>query len=198
MNMEVILDNLVKQRSLLGEKLGEQPSYTLLIAKCTAQALREHLEVNAALEGNEIIIYDTININIAVDTPFGLLVPVIRRVDEKPIDVLLAEYKDVVKRAREGLLKEKDIIGGTFTITNLGMFDIDSFTPIINPPQAAILGINRGVKKPLVTDTGEIKIATVTTLSLSFDHRILDGAPAARFLRRVKHYIENPGEINWL
>ncbi len=198
LNMEVSADNLIKFRGELAEKLGVKPSYTVLLLKCAAKALRENIELNASLEGNEIVIYDTININIAVDTPFGLLVPVLRQVDEKTLEELMKEYKDVIEKARKGLLKEKDVIGGTFSLTNLGMLGVDSFTPIINPPQVAILGINRMVKKPYVDEeTGEIKVGTFVNLSLTVDHRVIDGAPAARFLQRVKHYIEHPEEVKW-
>ena len=198
LNMEVSADNLIKFRGELAEKLGVKPSYTVLLLKCVAKALRENIELNASLEGNEIVIYDTININIAVDTPFGLLVPVLRQVDEKNLEELMKEYKDVIDKARRGLLKEKDVIGGTFSLTNLGMLGVDSFTPIINPPQVAILGINRMVKKPYVDEeTGEIKVGTFVNLSLTVDHRVIDGAPAARFLQRVKHYIEHPEEVKW-
>lgn len=197
-NMEVLMDNLKEFRNRISEKLGVKPSYTVLITKCVAKALRDHIELNATLENNEITIYDTININIAVDTPFGLITPVLRKVDEKGLEELLKEYNDVINRARKGLLKEKDIIGGTFSITNLGMLGVDSFTPIINPPQIAILGINRMVKKPyFYEETGEIKIGTFMNLSLSFDHRAIDGAPAARFLQRVKYYIEHPEKVEW-
>ena len=197
-NMEVSMDKLIETRKKLAEKLGVKPSYTVLLAKCVAKALRDHIELNATLENNEIIIYDTININIAVDTPFGLITPVLRRVDEKGLEELLKEYNDIIERTRKGLLKEKDIIGGTFSITNLGMLGVDSFTPIINPPQVAILGVNRMVKKPFVDEeTGEIKIGTFMNLSLTFDHRAVDGAPAARLLQRVKYYLEHPEEVNW-
>ena len=192
------MDKLIETRKKLAEKLGVKPSYTVLLAKCVAKALRDHIELNATLENNEIIIYDTININIAVDTPFGLITPVLRRVDEKGLEELLKEYNDIIEKTRKGLLKEKDIIGGTFSITNLGMLGVDSFTPIINPPQVAILGVNRMVKKPFVDEeTGELKIGTFMNLSLTFDHRAVDGAPAARFLQRVKYYLEHPEEVNW-
>ena len=198
-NMEVSMDRLVGLREELAGEVGVKPSYTVLIAKCVARAIRDYIEVNATLEGDEVVIYDTININIAVDTPLGLLVPVLRRVDERGLRELLKEYGDLVSRAKKGLLKEKDVIGGTFTITNLGMYGVDSFTPIINPPQVAILGVGRMARKPYVDgETGEVKVGTFMNLSLVIDHRAIDGAPAARFLQRVKHYIEHPEEVSWL
>jgi len=197
-NMEVLMDRLIELRERLAGRLGYKPSYTILLAKCVAKALREHIDVNAALKNDEIIVYDTININIAVDTPFGLITPVLRRVDEKSLEELVREYNDIVGRTRRGLLKEKDVAGGTFTITNLGMLGVDSFTPIINPPQIAVLGVNRMTRKPYVDEEeGKIKIGTFMNLSLTFDHRAIDGAPAARFLQKVKYYLEHPEEISW-
>ncbi|WP_461862735.1 dihydrolipoamide acetyltransferase family protein [Thermococcus sp.] len=193
-NMEVEMDNLMKMREILAGKLGKKPSYTVLMLKCIAKAIRDFIEINATMEGGRIVIYDSININVAVDSPIGLITPVIRDVDKKSLPELLEDYKDIVDRAKRGMLKEKDFVGGTFTVTNLGMFGVDTFTPIINPPQIAILGVNRIVEKPVVKE-GEIKKAHVMMLSLSFDHRAIDGAPAARFLQRLKHYLENPEEV---
>jgi len=194
LNMEVEMDKLIEMRKKLAEKLGKKPSYTVLMLKCIAKAIRDFIEVNATMEDGKITIYDSININVAVDSPMGLITPVIRDVDKKSLEELLSDYQNLVDRAKKGLLKEKDFIGGTFTVTNLGMFGIDSFTPIINPPQIAILGLNRIVKKPVIKE-GEIKICNVMNLSLSFDHRAIDGAPAARFLQKVKYYLENPEEV---
>ena len=181
-------------RKKLAEKLGEKPSYTVLMLKCIAKAIRDFIEINASMEEEKIVIYDSININVAVDSPIGLITPVIRDVDKKSLGELLKDYADIVERAKSGILKEKDFVGGTFTVTNLGMFGVDSFTPIINPPQIAILGLNRIAQKPIV-ENREIKIASVMTLSLTFDHRAIDGAPAARFLERVKYYLEHPEEV---
>lgn len=194
LNMEIKMDNLVEIREKLAERLGKKPSYTVLMLKCIAKAIRDFIEINAAIEGDRIIIYDDININIAVDSPIGLITPVIRNVDRKSLEELLNDYQDLVERVRQGVIKEKDFVGGTFTVTNLGMFGVESFTPIINPPQIAILGVNRITKKPIV-ENGEIKMANVMILSLSFDHRAIDGAPAARFLQKVKYYLENPEEV---
>ncbi len=198
LNTEVRTDEFIKYREVLAKKLGgSKPSYTLMIAKCVAKALKEYPRINATIEGDEVTEYDTVNMNIAVDTPIGLLTPVIREVFRRGINELMRDYADVIERARRGKLKERDIIGGTFTITNLGMFGIDTFTPIINPPQVAILGVNRMVKKVVPTEEGGLEVATVMNLSLTFDHRVIDGAEAARFLSRIKHYIEHPEEVNW-
>lgn len=193
-NMEVEMDAFVKAREELSAVLKVKPSYTVLLLKCVAAALRDFAELNAAIEENKIIIYDTVNINIAVETPVGLITPVIRDVDKKDIKQLMEEYQDIITRSRNNKLKEKDFMGGTFTVTNLGMYNIDSFNPIINPPQVAILGVNRIVEKPLVKD-GKIEIHKVMTLSLTFDHRVIDGALAARFLNGIRGYLENPDRV---
>ncbi|USH00064.1 2-oxo acid dehydrogenase subunit E2 [Thermococcus argininiproducens] len=194
LNMETEMDNLIEMRKKLTEKLNTKPSYTVLMLKCIAKALRDFIEINATMEEGRIVIYENININVAVDSPIGLITPVIRDVDKKSLEELLQDYADIVERAKKGALKEKDFVGGTFTITNLGMLGVDSFTPIINPPQIGILGLNRIVQRPIVKN-GEIKIANTMMLSLTFDHRAIDGAPAARFLGRVKYYMENPEKV---
>lgn len=193
-NMEVKMDNFVKMRDELSKKLNEKPSYTVLMLKCVAQALREFIDFNASIQEDKIIVYDNININIAVDSPVGLITPVIRNIDKKSLEQLLAEYKDIIERSQKNELKEKDFVGGTFTVTNLGMYNIDSFTPIINPPQISILGLNR-ISEKLAIENGEVKIKSVMTLSLTFDHRVVDGALAAKFLGRIGYYFENPEEI---
>jgi pyruvate dehydrogenase E2 component (dihydrolipoamide acetyltransferase) len=195
LNMEVEIDNLMKYKNKLEKESVSEISITVLILKCLAKALRENIEVNSSLEEDDKwIIYDDININVAIDTQFGLLTPVLRNIDKKEIRDLLKEYNDILDRGRKGLLKMKDFIGGTFTVSNLGMFGIDSFSPIINPPQAAILGVNR-IKEALKFDDNGIRKVKIVNLSLTFDHRIIDGAPAARFLQKVKYYIENPQEV---
>jgi len=194
LNTEAQVDSLLNCRSALKNKLGIEIPLTLLIAKLTAKALEEHRELNATFEDNELIIYEDVNINIAVDTPLGLLTPVIRRVNIRSIEDLYKDYVDIVERARTGMLKLKDFEGGTFTITNLGMYDVESFTPIINPPQVAILGVGR-IKEVVVYRGEELTIMKVIGLSLSFDHRVIDGAPAARFLQSIKRYIENPSLV---
>lgn len=189
-NMEVKADNLFNLRN----KIEGNPSLTIIMLKLVAKALKDSPEANATLEGDKLTTYDSINIAVAIDTPFGLLTPVLRDVDRKSIKQLLDEYGDLVERARNGGLKEKDFVGGTFTITNLGMLDVDSFTPIINPPQIAILGINR-IKDSIVIEDGLTKSVKTMYLSLSFDHRAIDGAPAARFLQRIKQYFEESDQI---
>ena len=167
------------------------PSYNVLIAALTARALVEHPALNATLDGKDILYWEAVNIGIAVDTPRGLVVPVLRDAQAKPVRTLSKEADDLLKRAAEGKAVPDELTGSTFTITNLGIYDIDSFTPIINPPECAVLGIGRLVKENVVVDD-QPAIRSMITLSLTFDHRLVDGAPAARFLQRVKQYIEQP------
>lgn len=167
------------------------PSYNVLIAALTARALVEHPALNATLDGKDILYWEAVNIGIAVDTPRGLVVPVLRNVQAKPVRALSEEADDLLNRAAEGKAVPDELTGSTFTITNLGNYDIDTFTPIINPPECAVLGIGRLVKENVVVDD-QPAIRSMITLSLTFDHRLVDGAPAARFLQRVKQFIEQP------
>jgi pyruvate dehydrogenase E2 component (dihydrolipoamide acetyltransferase) len=193
-NMEVKMGKFAKIRDELSKELQAKPSYTVLMLKCIAKALRDFIDFNASMQEDKIIVYDDININLAVESPVGLITPVIRNVDRKSLEQLLVDYKDIIERSQKNELKEKDFIGGTFTVTNLGMYNIDSFNPIINPPQISILGVNRIAEKPVVED-GQIKIGKVMTLSLTFDHRVVDGALSAKFLDRIRYYLENPEEV---
>jgi len=181
---------LVRLRKQLKE--DELPiSYDTLLVKIAAQALREFPNLNATLVGDEIHLLQDINIAVAVDTERGLIAPVVRDTDRKGLSQLEREIRGLAEKARVGGLSPDDLVGGTFTVTNLGIYEIDAFTPLTNPPQCAILGIGRIVAKPAVSD-GEVRVKPTVTLSLSFDHRIVDGAPAARFLQKVKRLIEKP------
>jgi pyruvate dehydrogenase E2 component (dihydrolipoyllysine-residue acetyltransferase) len=162
-----------------------------LVMKATARALKEHPRMNAIQKAHAIELVPEINIGVAVSLPEGLIVPTIRRADEKPLMELAAESRDLSNKAREGKASYDEVTGGTFTITNLGSYGIDAFTPIINSPQVGILGIGRVVEKPVVYQ-GEIAKRSMMFLSLTFDHRVIDGAPAAEFLRTVAGYLEDP------
>jgi pyruvate dehydrogenase E2 component (dihydrolipoamide acetyltransferase) len=177
------------------ESRGEiRPSYTDIIVKIVAQALREHPRMNARLAEEEVQLLEAVNVGVAVAVPEGLTVPVIHGADSKSIKTIAQEARDKIERARAGTLANEDLTGGTFTVTNLGTYEIDAFTPIINLPEAGILGVGRIVEKPAVVD-GQITVRSMMYLSLTFDHRIIDGAPAAAFLRTVKHYLEQPYEL---
>lgn len=180
-----------KLKDALAGELGFSVSYNDLLAKVVAKCMIELPYMNARLEGNLIRYLTEINIGVAVDVERGLLVPVVRGVDKMGLVELARTARDVVTRAREGRSSPDELSGGSFTITNLGMFGIDMFTPIINLPECAILGVGRIRLEPTVVD-GEIVARQRMWLSLTFDHRLVDGAPAARFLQKIVHYIENP------
>jgi len=193
LTLEVDATELVAWRERL-RRGGNDVGYNELLARIVAHALQEFPYMNAQLVDNEIREMADINIGIATDTERGLLVPVIRKVNRKGVLEIHREFVEMVKRARDGRSTMDDLSGGTFTITNLGMYGVEEFLPIINVPQCAILGIGAIVKKPVAVDD-RIEIRPRMAITLSFDHRAVDGAPAARFLQRVKHLIENPLEI---
>ena len=147
--------------------------------------------VNATMDDKFITTRDYVNIGMAVATDNGLLVPVIRDADLMNLQQISAASKDLAARTKENKLTPDDLTGGTFTISNLGMFDIESFTAVINKPEAGILAVGKIEKKPVVIND-EIVIRPMMQLSLTYDHRILDGAPAALFLRRIKELLEHP------
>lgn len=165
------------------------PGYNALLITIVAQALREYPQMNARQEGEAIRLLDDVNIGIAVDTERGLLVVSIKDADRKSVLTVDSELAALAERARLGTSSLGDLTGSTFTITNLGVFGIDQFTPIINPPEIGILGIGRIIEKPMMMD-GEVVGRPMITLSLTFDHRLIDGAPAARFLQRIAQLIE--------
>jgi pyruvate dehydrogenase E2 component (dihydrolipoamide acetyltransferase) len=170
------------------------PSFNDLFAKLSSQALLEHPLVNARIDGEEIVQGGTVNIAIAVDTERGLIVPVLRDVQTKTLRQLARESSALIERTRDGSITYEELQGATFTITNLGMFEIDAFTPIIDLPQCAILGVGRIAPKQVVVEveTEKVGIRQCVVLSLTFDHRLVDGAQAARFLQRIKRFIEHP------
>lgn len=166
-------------------------TYTDIIVKAVAKALEKHPAINATLVGEKVHILEEINVGIAVALEEGLIVPVVIRANRLGLQEISRETKRLAQRAREGTLSVDEVTGGTFTVTNLGMYDVDGFTPIINMPEVAILGVGRVVEKPTVY-RGEIVKRLMMTLSLTFDHRVVDGAPAANFLRTVKNTLEAP------
>ena len=193
LHTEVDATNLVAAQQQLNEELQGRAkiSYNALLIAFAAKALREFPQMNACLIDHEICQYADVNVALAVDTERGLLVPVVRSADQLGILEIQQTGDELIQRAIAGKSLPDDLTGGTFTITNLGMFGIDAFTPIINQPQAAILGVGRIVNKP-AGYKGELVLQDRLTLSLSFDHRLVDGAPAARFLQRIGQLVERP------
>jgi len=191
---EVDAEALVKTRQMLRAEAGaqaEEISYTLLMAFIAARALTRHPELNASLTEDGIVRHPEVNVGIAVDTERGLLVPVLRGAAHRSLLDLAADLQAKVARALEGKAMPEDLSGGTFTITNLGPYGVDSFTPIINLPECAILGIGRIRTQPVVRQ-GALAPGQTMALSLTFDHRLVDGAPAARFLQHVTRLVERP------
>jgi pyruvate dehydrogenase E2 component (dihydrolipoamide acetyltransferase) len=182
-------------RSAEADSPGTAIGYTEFFVKLCAAALRQHPLLNSKWNDDAIVLHHEIHIGIAVDTDAGLLVPVIRNVPELSLRQIAIQSRDLIARARERRLRPEELQGGTFTVTNLGAFGIDAFTPVINPPQCAVLGIGRIARQPAIVDD-HIEPRDQVTLSLTFDHRIVDGAPAARFLQSLVTIIENPGK--WL
>lgn len=174
---------------------GQGVSYVDLFIVIAARALAQHPYMNARLEGDDVVIEPAVHIGIAVDVPDGLLVPVIRDAADLSVGAVARRRAALVAAAREGTLSPDDLQGGTFTVSNLGHYEIDGFTPIINPPQAAILGMGRVAEKPAVHE-GQVCVRSTMTLSLSFDHRLVDGAPAAAFLQTVKRLAEQPALLH--
>ena len=194
-NMEIDATNMsaTYNRNRSGGK--SKVSYTDLVVWAASRALREVPIMNSALEGNMIKIYKDVNVGVAVALEHGLIVPVIHDTDNKTLSEISVLSKELVEKARQDRLSLSDVMNGTFTVTNLGIYDVDAFTPIVNPPQTGILGVGRIREKPVV-ENGEITIRPVVTLSLSFDHRVVDGVPAARFLQRIKKLLESPTPPN--
>ena len=171
---------------------GEAPTLTDLVVRATAFALRKVPQANSAWHDGGVRVYDTIDIAIAVNTPMGLVTPLVRAVDEKDLSAIARETKSLAKRAREGLLTPAEYSGATFTISNLGMYGVESLYAIVNPPQSCILGVGAALERPVAADH-EVRIGTVMACTLSADHRAIDGVVGAELLAVLKSYIEQPG-----
>jgi len=166
-------------------------SFTALLVKAVAKTLEKHQAVNSTIDGEDIITYSDINVCVAINTDNGLIAPVIRNTNLKSAKNVDIEIRELAQKARENRLTIEELTGGTFTVTNLGAQDIDTFIPIINPPQCAILGVGRIAYKPFVSGE-KISARPTTVLTLVFDHRIVDGLPAAKFLRDIRKALEEP------
>jgi pyruvate dehydrogenase E2 component (dihydrolipoamide acetyltransferase) len=185
--------NLVNLRDQFKTVQGgrDVPTYLDFLVKLTACALQDHPLLGARWHGDQIEVFDHVHIGIAVDTESGLLVPVIREVQTLGLAQIAARSEDLIRRAQQGRLQPGEMHGGTFTITNLGAFGIETFTPIINYPQCAVLGVGRIQRQP-VAQGDQLTTRDRISLSLTFDHRIVDGGPAARFVQSLVQLIENP------
>jgi len=196
-SMDIELDALLKLRADLNAKSpAEGPNaYRLsvndLVIKAAALALRRVPKVNASWTEDNIVMYDDVDISVAVAIPDGLITPIVRRADQKGLAAISGEMKDLSARAKSGKLKPEEFQGGGFSISNMGMYGVSEFAAIINPPQAAILAVAAGQQRPVVK-SGALAIATVMTCTLSVDHRVVDGALGAEWLGVFKGFIEDP------
>ncbi len=185
------VSNLVTYKKQVQEKNSNRLTYTDLLIKLVSITLKEHPRINASWIDNKIVKNSEINVGLAVDFDGGLIVPVIHKTDELSLGEITNRRKDLITRTQAGKLRSGDLDRGTFTISNLGMFDVDSFNAIINPPQAAILAVGRIVDKVVPVD-GLPAVRPILTLNLSFDHRVVDGVRGAEFLQTLSNLIENP------
>jgi len=192
---DIMLDDLLKFRSQLNKQLeprGVKLSVNDFIIKACALALQQVPEANAVWAGDRTLKFEKSDVAVAVAIEGGLFTPVLQDADMKSLSALSAEMKDLATRARERKLAPHEYQGGSFAISNLGMFGIDNFDAIINPPHAAILAVGAGVKKPIVSANGELAVGTVMSTTLSVDHRVIDGALGANLLQAIKDNLENP------
>ncbi len=191
LTMEINAEELVKMRTTVNEVSSVKLSYNDFIIKATAAALREHPKVNASWLGDVIRYNNHIHIGVAVAVEEGLLVPVVRFADAKTLSQIAGEVKDYAQKAKDKKLQPKDWEGNTFTISNLGMYGIEEFTAIINPPDACILAVG-GIKEVPVVKDGKVVPGVTMKITLSCDHRVVDGALGADFLQTLKTLLENP------
>lgn len=198
LSSDLQIDKLLELRSVLnsaaqgsGAETEYKASVNDLMIKAVAMALKKVPAANSSWSEDAILLYNNVDVSVAVAIDGGLITPIIRNADQKTIPAISNEMKQLAKKAKEGKLQPEEFQGGGFSVSNLGMFGIDSFTAIVNPPQSCILAIGRGVQKPII-ENGEIAIATMMNVTLSSDHRSVDGAIGAEFLKSLKNYVENP------
>lgn len=193
--MDIDMNEVLKLRKQLNEKIIQNKlSINSFIVKASSIAIKENPIFNSYVDGENIVLKEEINIGIAVALDEGLIVPVIRNVDKKGFSEIASEEKELIEKAREGSLKPDEYNGGSFTISNLGMYDVTRFTAIINQPEVAILAIGKLRDVPVVINK-EIVVKPVMEVTLSSDHRVIDGAVAAKFLRRIKEILEDPIQL---
>jgi len=194
LTVAINMDTAIAARKAINEDAEVRISFNDMVVKACAAALRKHPMINASWFGDKITYHQDINIGVAVAVEEGLLVPVVRNADLKSLTMIKTEIKEMAGRAKDRKLSPDEMSGNTFTISNLGMFDIEEFTAIINPPDACILAVGTIVAKPIVKD-GEIVVGNMMKVTLSCDHRVVDGAKGAAYLQTLKTYLENPVKI---
>jgi len=192
--IDVELTALLAHRARLNAAGGAKVSINDLLVRAAALALVKHPAVNSQLQGDEIVRFPQADVCVAVASDNGLVTPIVRAAETKNAAQIAAEVADLAERARSGKLARDEITGGTFTISNLGMFGVDRFDAIINPPQVAILAVGAGADR-VIARNGQAVVARVATLTLSCDHRVVDGAAGAQFLATLREFIERPDEL---
>lgn len=191
---ELDMDKAVEARKMINEGEEVRISFNDMVIKAVAIALRKHPYVNGSWNGDKMTLHGDVNIGVAVAVDEGLLVPVVNNADYKSLSQIKAEVKELAGKARNKKLKPDEMEGSTFTVSNLGMFGIDEFTGIINPPNSCILAVGAINKKPVVKDD-QIVVGNTMKVTLSCDHRIVDGAVGAQFLQTLRSYLENPMKL---
>lgn len=195
LSVEVDMSEVIRMRERLMEsvvkKTGKRLTYTAILIRCVSEVLRQHPDVNASYIDGAIEQYEEVNVGVAMALENGLMVPVIRNADRKSLADITAAMADLEARAKQMKFRPEELSGGTFTISNLGMFGITEFTAIINPPESAILAVGQTEERPVVRD-GQVVVRPIMKLTLSIDHRVMDGATGAKFLRDIKQTLENP------
>jgi 2-oxoglutarate dehydrogenase E2 component (dihydrolipoamide succinyltransferase) len=194
-DMTAVIEARNQYRDAFEKKHGVRLGFMSFFTKACIVALREFPAVNAEIDGDDIVYKNYYDIGIAVGSPQGLVVPVVRDADSKTFAAIEQEINDYGKRARDGKLSMDELQGGTFTITNGGIFGSLNSTPILNAPQSGILGMHKIQKRPMVLDDGSIAARPMMYVALSYDHRVIDGREAVSFLVRVKDCIEDPSRI---
>jgi pyruvate dehydrogenase E2 component (dihydrolipoamide acetyltransferase) len=197
LTVDLEIDALLAARQAINavaEKKGTKVSVNDMMIKACAKALRDHPECNASWTEDEMIQYGAVDISVAVATDRGLITPIVRNADMKGLAQIASEMKDLAARAKVGKLKLEEFQGGGFTISNLGMFGIDSFAAIINPPQAMILAVGKGEERAVVRK-GQVVVRNMMSCTLAVDHRVVDGAMGAQFLQTLRAYVEQPASM---
>lgn len=194
LDMSAVIDLRKRHKDAFEKKHGVRLGFMSLFGRACVMALQEMREINAFIEGDEIVYHDYVNLGIAVGTERGLMVPVIRNAETLSLAGLEKAIAELARKARDNKITPDDLAGGTFSISNGGVYGSLMSTPILNPPQSGILGMHRTEDRPVVVD-GQIVIRPMMYLALSYDHRIVDGEQAVTFLVRVKQYLEDPARM---
>lgn len=191
----VAMDNLIAARGMLNKEAPQKVSFNAFIMKFAAEALKRHPGVNASWQGDKILQYGSIDIALAVDLGNGLMMPVVRNVGNKGVVQIDAELKELIQKVKDGTLKPEEYTGATFSISNLGSFGVDEFTAILNDPGAAILALGKVKKVPVFDEQGNVKPESQMKMTLSCDHRVIDGSMGGRFLTEMQRMMENPVRV---